>query len=179
MRAGGVAIGCQALVVASGGKSIPKMGASGFGYQVAEQFGLAVTETRPALVPLTFDVSLLERWAPLAGVSTPAAVRCGGARFEEALLFTHRGLSGPAILQISSYWREGEAVEIDLLPGVDALDLLRRAKAEHGRQAAQTVLARHLPARLAQAIMRLYDGSSNGSKSWTGGKSWTKIGQHV
>jgi predicted Rossmann fold flavoprotein len=148
----GGALACSSVVVATGGKSIPKMGATGFGYEIATRFGLAVTPTRPALVPLTFETGLLERWAPLAGVALDVSVTCGKARFEEALLFTHRGLSGPAILQISAYWREGEAIEIDFLPDVNLYGALRRAKAEGGRQAVQTVLGRHLPNRLAQAV---------------------------
>ena len=128
------------------------MGASGLGYQLATQFGLAVTETRPALVPLTFEPSALERLAPLAGVSTDVVVACGKQRFAEALLFTHRGLSGPAILQISSYWREGDAISVDLLPGTDVVDVLRRARKETPKLALQTVLASHLPKRLAQML---------------------------
>ncbi|MDD3836554.1 MAG: aminoacetone oxidase family FAD-binding enzyme, partial [Phenylobacterium sp.] len=106
LSAGGAEIACASLVIATGGKSIPKMGATGFGYQVAERFGLKVVETRPGLVPLTFEPGLLSRLAPLAGVSVGVRVACGKTRFEEAMLFTHRGLSGPAILQISSYSRE-------------------------------------------------------------------------
>lgn len=142
----------KSLVVATGGKSIPKMGATGLGYRLAEQFGLEVTETRPALVPLTFETGALEALKPLAGVSLDAAVRHGRTRFEEALLFTHRGLSGPAILQISSYWREGDAISIDLLPGTDAMAILRDARAKTPKSAIQTVLGAHLPRRLAQAI---------------------------
>ncbi|MCI5077695.1 NAD(P)/FAD-dependent oxidoreductase [Oricola sp.] len=145
-------VACSSLVVATGGKSIPKMGATGFAYRVAEQFGLGVTETRPGLVPLTFEPNLLERIRPLAGVSTSARVTCGKAAFDEALLFTHRGLSGPAILQVSSYWREGEAIEIDLAPGRDQFDELREARQSAGRQEAQTVLARVLPKALAQFL---------------------------
>jgi len=143
---------CQSLVVACGGKSIPKMGATGFGYELAEQFGLAIIETRPALVPLTFDVKTLERLAPLAGNAVDAEVSCGKTRFSEAMLFTHRGVSGPSILQISSYWREGDEIRIAMLPGVDVADLIRTAKRANGRQAVQTVLANHLPKRLAQSI---------------------------
>jgi len=149
---GGRPIDCQSLVIATGGKSIPKMGATGFGYDVARQFGLAITETRPALVPLTFDVSLLERLKPLAGVAVDVRVSCGKAQFEEAMLFTHRGISGPAILQISSYWREGQEIEIDMAPGVDVFDELRRARTAHGRQAVATVLGRLVPQRLAQLL---------------------------
>jgi predicted Rossmann fold flavoprotein len=138
--------------VASGGKSIPKMGATGFGYEVAAQFGLRIVETRPALVPLTFDVSLLERTKSLAGVSVVAVASAGKARFREAMLFTHRGLSGPAVLQISSYWREGDEIRIAMLPQTDLFEALREARAENGRQALQTALAAHLPRKLAQTI---------------------------
>ncbi len=145
-------VACQSLVVACGGKSIPKMGATGFGYELATQFGLAVVETRPALVPLTFDARTLERLAPLAGNAVDAEVGCGKTRFSEAMLFTHRGLSGPSILQISSYWREGDEIRIAMLPGMDVAELLRAARRVNGRQAVQTVLANHLPKRLAQAM---------------------------
>ncbi|AZO43795.1 NAD(P)/FAD-dependent oxidoreductase [Mesorhizobium sp. M7D.F.Ca.US.005.01.1.1] len=143
---------CQSVVVACGGKSIPKMGATGFGYELAERFGLAVVETRPALVPLTFDANMLERLAPLAGNAVDAEVACGKTRFSEAMLFTHRGVSGPSILQISSYWREGDEICIAMLPGVDVAEIIRIAKRGNGRQAVQTVLANHLPKRLAQSI---------------------------
>ena len=152
IRVGVQEIGCAALVVATGGKSIPKMGATGFGYEVARQFGVSVTETRPALVPLTFEVGLLERLKPLAGVALDAVVRSGSARFSEAMLFTHRGLSGPAILQVSSYWREGDDVELDMAPGVDIYAALRHARRETPRQAPQTLLAHHIPKRLAQYL---------------------------
>ncbi|MDB5461092.1 MAG: aminoacetone oxidase family FAD-binding enzyme, partial [Caulobacteraceae bacterium] len=149
---GGAAVACRALVIATGGKSIPKMGATGFGYDVARQFGVAVTPIRPALVPLTFEAGLLERTSPLAGVAADVRAASGKARFDEALLFTHRGLSGPAILQVSSYWREGEEIVIDMAPGVDLFAALRAARVEHGRQAVHTVLAGHLPRRLAQWV---------------------------
>ncbi len=152
LTAGGSPLACSALVIATGGKSIPKMGASGFGYSVAERFGLRVSETRPALVPLTFETGLLSRLAPLAGVSLDVRVRCGKAVFDEAMLFTHRGLSGPAILQISSYWLPGEAIEVDMAPGVDVFEALRRAKAEHPRQGAAAALGQILPARLAALV---------------------------
>ena len=148
----GEMIECRALIVATGGKSIPKMGASDFGYRLAEQFGLKVTQTRPALVPLTFDGTLLERLKVLAGVAVDARVQCGKTAFDEAMLFTHRGLSGPAILQISSYWREGEDIRISLLPGTNLSELLRAAKAENGKQAPHNFLATLLPRRLAKDI---------------------------
>lgn len=110
---------CQSLVVATGGLSIPQIGATAFGYQLAEQFGLPVTKLDPALVPLTFHVDDAARFAPLAGVSLDVEVRIGKVRFRENVLFTHKGLSGPAILQISSYWQPGQEVIIDLLPDTD------------------------------------------------------------
>ncbi len=141
------------LVIATGGKSIPKMGATGFAYRVAEQFGLDVTETRPGLVPLTLDPVLLESIAPLSGISAPAEIRHGKTAFREALLFTHRGLSGPAILQISSCWREGDTITIDIEPDVDIAAHLKKAKQMNGRQSAQTALGEILPKRLAQYIV--------------------------
>ncbi|MVA42887.1 aminoacetone oxidase family FAD-binding enzyme, partial [Agrobacterium vitis] len=144
------AIACQSLIVATGGKSIPKMGATGFAYRLAEQFGLGLVETRPALVPLTLEPGLLEELAPLSGMAVDALVRHGKTEFREALLFTHRGLSGPAILQISSYWREGDAISLSLQPELDCLDLLKPARRDNGRQAVQTVLGQYLPKRLAQ-----------------------------
>jgi predicted Rossmann fold flavoprotein len=142
----------RAVVVASGGKSIPKMGATGYGYQVAQAFGLPLVEARPALVPLTFAEQELAWMTPLAGVSLPGRVSCGRVGFDEAVLFTHRGLSGPAVLQISSYWREGEAVHVDLLPGRDVAAELRAAKAAQGKAALRTVLGRWLPEKLARHL---------------------------
>jgi len=143
---------CGALVVATGGKSIPKMGATDFGYRLAQQFGIRQTQTRAALVPLTFAGELLEQLSALSGVAAPARVRCGKTGFEEALLFTHRGLSGPAILQISSYWREGAEIAIDLLPGTDVLEALRAARQQNGKQSPHNFLATLLPRRLAKEI---------------------------
>jgi predicted Rossmann fold flavoprotein len=145
-------IAAQSLVIATGGKSIPKMGATALGYRLAEQFGLAVTETRPALVPLTFEPRILERLAPLSGISTDATATANRKTFREALLFTHRGLSGPAILQISSYWREGDPISVNLLPDADALALLKDARGATPKLALQTILAAHLPKRLAQML---------------------------
>ncbi|WP_212525658.1 NAD(P)/FAD-dependent oxidoreductase [Actibacterium sp. MT2.3-13A] len=145
----GAPVTCENLVISTGGKSIPKMGATGFGYQVARQFGMEVTETRPGLVPLTFTGDTLEGLKGLAGVALPARVSCKGTSFDEALLFTHRGLSGPAILQISSYWREGDAIAIDLLPDRDAYRALRARRAEAGRKSIVTALGELLPGRLA------------------------------
>ena len=140
------------VVVATGGKSIPKMGATGFGYRIAEQFGLPLVETRAGLVPLTFAAQELDWMVPLAGVAVDARVSCGPVGFDEAVLFTHRGLSGPAVLQVSSYWHEGLPIAMDLLPGRDVVALLRAAKADNGRQALRTALARHLPEKLARHV---------------------------
>ena len=148
----GRTIACEALVIATGGKSIPKMGATGFGYDIAAQFGLNVTPTRAGLVPLTFEPGLLATLSPLSGVAVDVRVACGKTGFDEAMLFTHRGLSGPAILQISSYWRQGQEIVIDMAPGVDLADILRQARAGSGKQAAHTVLSRLLPQRLAARV---------------------------
>ena len=144
---------CQSLVIATGGKSIPKMGATSFGYRVAEQFGITVTETRPALVPLTFEPHMLDRLKALAGVAVDAVVNHGKVKFREALLFTHRGLSGPSILQISSYWREGDEIGIDLSPDRDVFPLLREARQTTGKQEPQTILSQVLPKGVAQFVV--------------------------
>lgn len=149
---GGV-FSAAALVVATGGKSIPKMGATGFGYQIAKQFGLPLVETRPALVPLTFSDAQRDEMRALAGLSVSAQVSHGKTQFREGLLFTHRGLSGPSILQISSYWREGDAIAVDLLPDLRIDTALRDAKQTHGKQAVQTALAAHLPEKLARQVV--------------------------
>ncbi len=151
----------SSLVVATGGKSIPKMGATGLAYRVAEQFGLPLVETRPGLVPLTLDPQLLQRLAPLSGIAAPAEIRHGRTAFREALLFTHRGLSGPAILQISSYWREGEDITVVIEPDIDMFALLKKAKQANGRQSAQTALAEILPKRLAQHFVESEGLSGN------------------
>jgi len=151
---------CASLVIATGGKSIPKMGATGFGYELAKQFGLGIVEPRPGLVPLTFGDDLRTRFKPLAGVSVDAIVSCGKARFREGLLFTHKGLSGPSILQISSYWREGEEIEVNLAPDADALDVLKAARRDHPKQELATPLTEILPKRLADTIVETLDWKS-------------------
>ena len=142
------------LVVATGGLSIPKIGATDFGYRLARQFGHKIVEPRPALVPLSFDAETWAPFVPLAGASLAVDIAAGSARrktsFREDLLFTHRGLSGPAVLQISSYWHPGEALTIDLLPGQDAAQCLREAKQQSKRQLGNA-LAGLLPQRLADA----------------------------
>jgi predicted Rossmann fold flavoprotein len=146
-------IAAQSLVLATGGKSIPKMGATGLAYRIAAGFGLAVTETRPALVPLTFAPQDLADIAPLAGISVAARVSLSRASFEEGLLFTHRGLSGPSILQISSYWREGATITVDLARDASVGAALKAARATGGRLDLATALGRHLPEKVARMVL--------------------------
>jgi predicted Rossmann fold flavoprotein len=134
------------VVLATGGLSIPKMGATGFTYDVCRRFGLALAETRPGLVPLSAKVP------ELAGVSLDVVARCGKVQFHEAMLFTHRGLSGPAILQISSYWRPGQEIAIDLLPGRDAMRFLKERRHARPKAELRTILAEVMPQRLAQVL---------------------------
>ena len=145
------------LILATGGKSIPKMGATGFAYDIALQFGLPVTEIRPALVPFTFADG---RFAEISGVAVPARVHADGPLFEEALLFTHRGLSGPSILQASSYWQEGAPVTLDILPAGMVEDL-RQQRQISGRKNMTTELARHLPTRLVAHLAGVFDLTGN------------------
>ena len=144
------------VVVATGGRSIPKMGATGIGYDIAQSFGHALIETRPGLVPLTFAEQDLDLCKPLAGVAVPARTSHGQGkaqtRFSDALLFTHRGLSGPAILQISSFWRPGEEISVDLAPQSDMAAQLREARGQLGRVQVATALGNWLPTRLADSV---------------------------
>lgn len=140
------------VVIACGGPSIPKMGASGYGYKVAEKFGLTVIKPEPALVPLTFTDGLKEPLKTLSGVSTDSRVHHEATSFDEALLFTHRGLSGPAILQISSYWNAGDAITINLAPETNILEALKTARTDSPRQSPKVWLSQYLPARLAEYI---------------------------
>lgn len=140
---------CSNLVLATGGKSIPKMGATGLAYDIARQFGLRMTETRAALVPFTFSDG---RFKDLSGVSLPVRLSNDRTSFDEALLFTHRGLSGPSVLQLSSYWREGEVIRVNLIPELPLFDLLRDQRQAGGRKALTTELARHLPGRLVEYL---------------------------
>ena len=145
----------DSLVVASGGLSIPKMGASGFGYDLAKQFGHTVLDTRAGLVPFTLAGALHEMTGRLSGVSTPATVSCDGASFSEDILFTHRGLSGPAMLQASSYWSPGESIATDLLPGRNAADLLLKAKRLQPKALLRTVLTGALPRALVSELQAI------------------------
>jgi len=142
----------EAVVIACGGPSIPKMGASGYAYKIAEQLGLGIVTPRAALVPLTFTDDLKAPLKALSGVSTDVRVTYGKTEFEEALLFTHRGLSGPAILQISSYWEAGDAISVNMAPDADMFELLREARTASPKQAPANWLAQYLPARLAHMI---------------------------
>ncbi|WNH51726.1 NAD(P)/FAD-dependent oxidoreductase [Stenotrophomonas oahuensis] len=137
------------LVVATGGLSIPSLGATGFGYELARQFGHEVLPTRAGLVPLTLSGKHQERFADLSGVALPVAARCNDMEFRNSLLITHRGISGPAILQISSFWQPGDDLRLDLLPGQDAEEWLRSMKRERGSAELRTVLSEILPRRLA------------------------------
>jgi predicted Rossmann fold flavoprotein len=149
-------IAAASLVIATGGLSIPKMGATPFGYTVAQQFGLRLVECRPALVPFTFSRDDRDRYSGLEGVSAAVAARADGSEFREKLLFTHRGLSGPAILQASSYWRPGSHLEIDLLPDVDLAAQLRERRGSRDRSEARTVAAYYLPKRLTDRWSEVY-----------------------
>ena len=145
---------CTSLVIATGGISIPPLGATDFGYRVAKQFGLQLEQPRPALVPLTLPTDIQKRLTPLSGISVDVIVSCNGSEFRENMLVTHRGLSGPAILQISSYWRPGQSLSINLLPEHDALELLTRERASEIELA--NLLARYLPKRFARAWCELF-----------------------
>lgn len=148
------------LVVATGGKSIPKMGATGLGYRIAEQFGLRIQLTRAGLVPFTLTPDMKEQYASLSGVSVDAIVTAGNHGFREALLFTHRGLSGPAALQASSYWSEGQTISINLAPDVDVYAELLNDRETHPKSELTTSLARFLPKRLATLLSAPYVGKS-------------------
>lgn len=142
------------LVVATGGLSIPKMGATDLGYRIAQQFAVPITPRSAALVPFTMSEEWLQRYKPLAGVTIEdCTVSCGKRTFREAMLFTHKGLSGPAILQISSYWQAGDSITLNLLPNDDIFEILTTARSEHARQDIQTVLSHHIPRRLTLALL--------------------------
>lgn len=143
---------CESLVIATGGLSIPKIGATRFGYDIAKQFGLNVVDTFPALVPFTFQSSILERCKMLSGLSVDAIVSCNGVSFREGLLFTHRGLSGPSILQISSYWNEGDEIQINMAPDIYILEILKEKKDQYPKHSIQKILGNYIPKRLAESI---------------------------
>jgi predicted Rossmann fold flavoprotein len=146
-------VACESLVVATGGLSWPRLGVSDLGHRLARQAGLRVVPPRPGLVPLEWSRPDRARYGELAGIAVPARVRCGGRAFEEAVLFTHGGLSGPAILQASNHWRLGEALEIDWLPGLDLRADLAARRADGTRAGLRAVLAERLPRRLLDALL--------------------------
>ena len=149
---------CTNLVLATGGKSIPKMGATGLAYDIARQFGLTITDTRAGLVPFTFSDG---RFKAISGVAHPVRAAANGTSFEEAMLFTHRGLSGPAMLQISSYWRESQPISVNLFPDSSPFDTLRNRRQEQGRRNLTTELATLLPSRLVDHLSETMDLSGN------------------
>lgn len=156
LQLNGETVAAKKLVVASGGLSMPGLGASPFGYKLAEQFGLNVLPTRAGLVPFTLHKPLLEQFQMLSGVSVPSVITAeDGTVFKENLLFTHRGLSGPAVLQISSYWQAGEYVTINLLPECDLNSLLNEQRQAHPNQSLKNTLAMHLPKRLVECLQQL------------------------
>ncbi len=152
VQTGAGEIRCESLVVATGGLSIPKMGATNAGHCIARQFDMAVVPTQPALVPFTLSEKQLGTWGTLAGVAVPATVACNGQSFREAMLFTHRGLSGPAILQISSYWKPGDSLSVNLAPEQNATDLLLQGKTDNPRAETSMLLTRLFPKRLSQLL---------------------------
>ena len=161
-------IACSSLVVATGGLSMPKLGATPYGFKLAEQFGLTVLPTRAGLVPFTLHQADKEAFADLAGVSLPVAVTAeDGTRFREALLFTHRGLSGPVILQISSYWQPGQTIHINLLPGQDIPALLQQWQRDYPAQELKTVLGRELPKRLVEKLIERAELHSKPLRQYT------------
>ena len=156
LQLNGDEVSADKLVIASGGLSMPGLGATPFGYKVAEQFGLKVLPTRAGLVPFTLHKPMLEQLQVLSGVSVPSFITAqDGTVFRESLLFTHRGLSGPAVLQISSYWQAGEFVSINLLPDIDLADFLDVQRAEHPNQSLKNTLAMQLPKRLVECLQQL------------------------
>ncbi|MGF1727436.1 NAD(P)/FAD-dependent oxidoreductase [Photobacterium nomapromontoriensis] len=145
---------CESLVVATGGLSMPKLGATPFGYRIAEQFGLKMVPTTAGLVPFTLHTADKDAFAELSGIAIPTVVEAeNGVSFKENLLFTHRGLSGPVILQISSYWTPGQKVTVDLLPELDLAEILTTMREQHPNQSLKNSLARLLPKRLIEALM--------------------------
>ncbi|MDL0430370.1 NAD(P)/FAD-dependent oxidoreductase [Marinobacter sp. TBZ242] len=152
----GGTLDCESLVVACGGLSIPTMGATGFGYDIARQFGLTVLPTRAGLVPFTLHPELKEQLAPLAGVSCPVDVHCHNEHFREPMLVTHRGLSGPAMLQISSFWQPGDSLSINMLPGTNIDQDLYQMRKSRPQSTVAQYLQQHLPRRFAQALNDLH-----------------------
>ena len=155
---------CQSIVIATGGLSIPKMGATGFAYQVAQQFGLEVLPTRAGLVPFTLNKPDLDILSQLSGSSLEVNVSCNSMSFHENLLFTHRGLSGPAMLQISSYWNPGDELTINLLPHINLYEFLQMRKSSRPKAKLKTLLTEHMAKNIAQTLMQLFFADKEYSK---------------
>lgn len=170
-------ITAKALVIATGGPSIPKMGATSWGYDIARQFKHKIIDPVPALVPLTFGEEFIFEFRKLSGVAVDVNVRCGKTSFNEALLFTHRGLSGPAVLQISSYWRSGMDIIVNLVPGKDVFEYLKENKQNNPKQEVQTALAVVLPKRLAQYLCE--QANIGGSLADLSHKKLQSLANHV
>jgi predicted Rossmann fold flavoprotein len=162
VRAGENGFRAPRLVIATGGLSIPKMGATSFGYDIARQFGLAICEPRPALVPLVLSPEDRDRYCDLAGISLEVGAECQGQSFREKMLFTHRGISGPSILQISSYWKPGHPIHVDLAPGRAVTRSLRQPRSPRNLTLAKSALQQALPSRFATRWLELHD-----PKNWT------------
>ena len=167
----------QNLVVACGGLSIPKIGATGLGYRIAKQFGHALIDTRPGLVPLTFTGDVLDHTKALSGVATPTSVSVERTTFDEGMLFTHRGLSGPSILQISSYWQESTPVQVDLAPGQNVAEQLIERRQTSPKKQVKSVLSEILPGRLADALCA--ELGLDRSLADTGNKALNSLGNRV
>lgn len=165
------------LVVACGGLSIPKIGATGLGYRIAKQFGHALIDTRPGLVPLTFTGDVLDHTKALSGVATPTSVSVERTTFDEGMLFTHRGLSGPSILQISSYWQESTPVQVDLAPGQNVAEQLIERRQTSPKKQVKSVLSEILPGRLAEALCA--ELGLDRSLADTGNKALNLLGDRV
>ncbi len=154
-------VSCESLVIATGGLSIPKMGATGFAYQIGQQFGLEVFPTRAGLVPFTLNKPILDKLSLLSGSSIEVITTCNSKSFTENLLFTHRGLSGPAMLQISSYWNQGDELAINLLPNIDLYKFLNEKKSSRPKAELKTLLAEHMTKNIAQSLVQLFFSDKN------------------
>ncbi|ENC6730610.1 NAD(P)/FAD-dependent oxidoreductase [Vibrio navarrensis] len=176
LRAGAEVFACQSLVVATGGLSMPKLGATPYGYKIAEQFGIPVVPTCAGLVPFTLHKEDKEAFAELSGIAIPSEITAeDGTMFKEALLFTHRGLSGPAVLQISSYWQAGQAVSVNLVPEVDLHELLTRNLEKHPNQSMKNTLAKVLPKRLVEVLIERKELSDKPLKQYNSKELQTVI----
>ena len=171
------ALSCTAVVIATGGPSIPQIGATGWGYEIAKQFGMPVVQPEAALVPLKFNPDMLRRFQALSGNALNVVASCNGQQFEEALLFTHRGVSGPAILQISSYWQTGDEVRVNLVPDQDVFSILKDKKHSQPKQELRTALSAIFPKRLAHCLCE--DAQYDGRLAETADKKLRHLANHM